>query len=94
MCDVPAGLAAEWMEFYRLEPWGEARADARGGIIAAEVCNLLSVGAPYRPDMFFYPDRSVQRRPAGDDESVDDTFDVATALLVMDHALFATTAPE
>lgn len=30
---------ALWAEFYQVEPWGEARADLRSGIIASTVAN-------------------------------------------------------
>ena len=30
---------SEWMAFYRLEPWGEERADLRAGIVASTIAN-------------------------------------------------------
>ena len=32
---------AEWAAYYRLEPWGEERADLRSGVVAALICNAL-----------------------------------------------------
>lgn len=34
-----ASELSEWMAFYALEPFGELRADARAGIVAATVAN-------------------------------------------------------
>ena len=31
---------AEWMEFYKLEPWGDERADYRAGVVASVVANI------------------------------------------------------
>lgn len=31
---------AEWMAFYRLEPWGDERADMRAGIVASTIANV------------------------------------------------------
>lgn len=32
---------AEWMAYYRIEPWGEERGDLRSGVLASIVCNAL-----------------------------------------------------
>lgn len=32
---------AEWEAYYRLEPWGEERADLRSGVLASLICNAL-----------------------------------------------------
>lgn len=31
----------EWEAYYRLEPWGEERADLRSGVLASLICNAL-----------------------------------------------------
>jgi len=31
---------SEWMAFYRLEPWGDDRADLRTGIVASTIANV------------------------------------------------------
>ena len=35
LAEMSAPLLAEWLAFWRLEPWGEQRADLRAGIVAA-----------------------------------------------------------
>ena len=40
-CRCDAREFAEWMAFYRLEPWGEQRGDLRIGILAAVVANMF-----------------------------------------------------
>lgn len=30
----------EWIAYYRLEPWGEERADLRAGIVASTIANV------------------------------------------------------
>ena len=37
---ISARLFAEWTAYYEIEPWGEARADYRNGILAATVANV------------------------------------------------------
>lgn len=36
---MPARLLTEWMIFYKMEPFGERRADLRAGIVAATIAN-------------------------------------------------------
>jgi hypothetical protein len=47
---------AEWLAFFRLEPWGEERADLRAGIVASTVANVHRDGKkrrkPYSPEEF------------------------------------------
>jgi hypothetical protein len=38
---------AEWAAYYRLEPWGEERADLRSGIIAHLIAGALSKKGRY-----------------------------------------------
>lgn len=42
---------AEWMAFYRIEPWGGAAEDHRAGEVCATVANLF--GARLRASDFF-----------------------------------------
>jgi len=53
---LTAAELAEWQAFYRLEPWGDVRADLRAGHIAAMVANVnLRPGAkPLRADEFIF----------------------------------------
>lgn len=37
---MPAKAFADWQAYYRLEPWGEWRADLRQGITAALIANV------------------------------------------------------
>jgi hypothetical protein len=37
---VPSKLISEWIEYARLEPFGEERADLRSAIVAATMANL------------------------------------------------------
>ena len=47
---------AEWMAYYRLEPFGEERGDLRAGVVAATVANVNRDpkvrGEPYSPRDF------------------------------------------
>jgi len=52
-------LLSEWMAFYDvegMEPWGEARADLRAGIVASVIANVnrdpKRRSRPYRPEDF------------------------------------------
>lgn len=40
---------AEWMAYYSLEPFGEARDDYRAGLIAATVANCAGAGKKNKP---------------------------------------------
>jgi|TARA_R100001530_G_scaffold41605_1_gene31811 hypothetical protein len=56
---------ADWIAFWRLDPWGEERADLRSGIIAAVTANVWSgkgrkaKPADFMPN-FVEPDRPRQ----------------------------------
>ena len=39
------------MAFYRIDPWGQERADLRAGVIASTVANCLS-DKPWKPSDF------------------------------------------
>lgn len=59
----------EWMAFYRLEPFGDERADLRAGIIASTVANAnRGKRGPVRKPTDFMPfrDAAEQRRKALD----------------------------
>ncbi|GEM_PF-787934 len=40
LAHISARELAEWEAYYRVEPWGEERADLRAGIIAATEANV------------------------------------------------------
>jgi hypothetical protein len=40
LASITSRQLREWMEFYRLEPFGEERADLRAGIIASTIANV------------------------------------------------------
>lgn len=44
MEEIDCAEFAEWFAFFRLEPWGEERADLRSGIIAATTANCAAQG--------------------------------------------------
>lgn len=46
---TPARVLREWAAYYRLEPWGEDRADARTAIVAAVVHNVSHRRGGARP---------------------------------------------
>lgn len=54
---------AEWLAFYRIDPFGEQRADLRNGILAALVANAMrrSGQQPAKPEDFM-PFREVRKR--------------------------------
>ncbi len=59
----------EWMSFYRMEPFGEDRADLRAGIIAATIVNVQrgKKGRPVKPTDFMpYQKAGEQRRRMSD----------------------------
>jgi hypothetical protein len=39
LAEISSAQYSEWMAFYRLEPYGEERADLRAGIIASTIAN-------------------------------------------------------
>jgi hypothetical protein len=51
---MPASELAEWEAYWRIEPWGEARADLRAGIVASTLANAhRKKGArPFAPSDF------------------------------------------
>lgn len=54
---------AEWQAYYRLEPWGEERADLRSGIIAATFANAhRAKGAKPAKAEDFMPDFDGRRK--------------------------------
>jgi hypothetical protein len=60
-----AAQMAEWEAFWRIDPWGEERADLRAGIVASTVANANrgSKTKAFRPvDFMPYADRTAQAR--------------------------------
>lgn len=47
---------ARWVEYFKLEPWGEERADLRAGIIAATIANVNRGGGKAATPQDFMPD--------------------------------------
>ncbi len=45
---------AEWIAYYRMEPWGEDRADLRSGIVASTMANInrKKGASPFKPEDF------------------------------------------
>ncbi len=52
--EISSRQFAEWMAFYRLEPWGEERADLRAGIVASTIANSNRGKGqkPFKPQQF------------------------------------------
>lgn len=42
MADMPSHIYADWMRYYKVEPFGEERADLRMGIMTANLMAALS----------------------------------------------------
>ena len=62
---MTAEQLAEWEAYFELEPWGEDRADLRGGILAAVTANAFrsGKGRPFKPADFM-PRFDGERVPA------------------------------
>ena len=54
--EIDSSEFSEWIAFYRLEPWGDAVADIRHGIVASLIANAHRDGkarpTPFTPDDF------------------------------------------
>ena len=66
---MTASEFAEWYEFYRLDPWGEERADWRAGMIASVLANVNrgKKGRTFKPEDFmpeFGPKETAQQSGA------------------------------
>ena len=72
LATIDAGEMAEWEAFWRMEPWGEGRADLRAGIIASTVANTVrgKNTPPFRAvDFMPYVDRDAVARADSQDLS-------------------------
>lgn len=51
---VSSAELSEWIEYYRLEPFGEERADLRAGIVASTIanCHVGKRGKAFKPSDF------------------------------------------
>lgn len=51
---MSAAEFASWIAYYRLDPWGESRADLRAGIIASTTanCHATKRGVEFKPSDF------------------------------------------
>lgn len=56
---------SEWMAYYRLEPFGEERADLRSGIIASILANVhrKKGAAAFGPEDFMYRAEQPEAKP-------------------------------
>lgn len=57
---------AEWMAYYRLEPFGELRADVRAGMVASTIANVHRQPgkAPFGPlDFLAFPEPQPKAEP-------------------------------
>lgn len=52
--EVDSREFTEWQAYWRLEPWGEGRADLRAGIVASTMANIWRTGdsEPFTPADF------------------------------------------
>lgn len=68
---------AEWMAYYQLEPWGEARADLRIGQLSAMVYNMTR---PKGKREAKWQDFAYQRRRRATTDDVRDVFRMIAAV--------------
>jgi hypothetical protein len=73
LASMPYRIWRDWIEYHRIEPFGEERADLRAGIIAATVANCLARGKgkpAFRPDAFMpkYDKPFVKKKPKTDEQ--------------------------
>lgn len=70
----------EWLAFYSIEPWGEARADVRAGIVASTIANVNRNPKyrrkPYSPQDFM----PVYDKPPKPAPTTDDMLRIAEVL--------------
>lgn len=54
LAGIDSAELTEWMAFDRLDPFGEARADLRAGIVASAAANhgYVKLEKPYQPSHF------------------------------------------
>lgn len=64
---MSAPLLMEWMAYYTIEPFGEARADLRAGVIASLLANIhrddKQQREPFEPGDFFASIGKREKRP-------------------------------
>jgi hypothetical protein len=51
---------AEWMAFYRIEPFGDQRADMRSAIVASTMANLLGKKKFAPADFMLFTERKTE----------------------------------
>lgn len=65
---IEARELTEWMAFYQLEPFGDARADLRAGTITAMIANVNRDAKkrrkPYQPQDFMPQFDAPEKKPA------------------------------
>jgi hypothetical protein len=74
-----------WLAFAELEPFGDARADLRNGLLGAALAN--SWGADYEPEDFMPFARDDELEPADDDDEPDDAAQAAEELAALNQIL-------
>lgn len=52
MCRCDSKEFALWVAYYRIDPWGESRADLRTGIVASTVANVGTRDSRFKPSDF------------------------------------------
>lgn len=59
-----AGELVEWVEYYRVEPWGQWRDNAHAGMIASVIANVhrTRAGKAYTIKDFMLTDGATQRQ--------------------------------
>ena len=60
----------EWMAYYKIEPWGEKRADMRAGVIASTIANIFRKKGrkPFKPVDFMLQFEKPKKRKQTADE--------------------------
>ena len=60
--EVDSREFSEWMAYYRIDPWGEERADLRSGTICAVLANINSArGKSFKPGDFMFSESKKSR---------------------------------
>lgn len=84
LASISSRELTEWQAFFRLEPFGEERADLRAGIIASTMANTArdpkQRPRPFEPREFM---------PQFDDEPVDDEMEQAALWARVNEVMFA-----
>lgn len=63
---IPSYELSEWQAFYRVDPFGDQRADLRQGITSAIIANMFADKGKAQPPMVFMPFREPEPEPEPD----------------------------